>query len=103
MKIELDLNPEEVDKLANILALKVAEKLKRLFGHQAQDGDGIFTVESLAEYLGVDKSWVYHNIRQIPHFKIGRFPRFRKREVDKWLEQHKAPIFNELQHKFIRR
>jgi excisionase family DNA binding protein len=49
-------------------------------------------VETLAEYLDVEKDWVYSHIKEIPHFKVGRFPRFRKTEIDKWLEGNRAPI-----------
>ena len=103
--MKLDFEGAELDRLAEALSAKLAVKLKPLLSNKdgGTSGDRILSVDDLSKYLSVDKSWVYHNIRQIPHFKIGRFPRFRKREVDKWLEQHKAPIFNELQRKFIPR
>ncbi len=101
--MRLEFSEGDVGLLAKAIALEVAKELKPALKPQGQDGDKIFTVESLAEYLGVGKSWVYGNMRQIPHFKVGRFPRFRKRQIDKWLEQHKAPIFNHLQRKFISR
>jgi excisionase family DNA binding protein len=45
-------------------------------------------VKGLAKYLKVKESWVYEKIhtRQIPFQKAGRFPRFRKKNIDKWLE-----------------
>ena len=46
----------------------------------------LLTVETLAEYLGKPKSWVYDNAHEIPHMKVGREYRFRKSEVDLWLE-----------------
>ncbi len=98
MKIELDINPEELDKLADALAVKVAEKLKPLLSQRGHEDDRIFTIETLASYLSVEKEWVYAHVKKIPHYKVGRFPRFRKKDVDRWLEHSKAPIYNHLQH-----
>ncbi len=51
-------------------------------------GDTIFSVETLAKYLQVSKQWVYERVhlKEIPHIKMGKFPRFKKREIDIWLE-----------------
>ena len=52
------------------------------------EGDIIFTVESLAEYLQVDVSWVYKSVstKSIPYIKIGKYTRFKKSVIDKWVE-----------------
>jgi len=44
-------------------------------------------VKGLAEYIRVKPSWVYKGVSEgeIPHFKVGKYPRFRKREIDRWL------------------
>lgn len=88
--MKLDFDAEELDRLADTLALKVAEKLKPLL-RLPKDQDNILTVETLAQYLAVEKDWVYSHVREIPHFKVGRFPRFKKAEIDRWLEAQKAP------------
>ena len=47
------------------------------------EGDIIFTVESLAEYLQVYKSV---STKSIPYIKIGKYTRFKKSVIDKWVE-----------------
>ncbi|MDX9857935.1 MAG: helix-turn-helix domain-containing protein [candidate division Zixibacteria bacterium] len=41
-----------------------------------------------SELLGVKLSTIYQwtHIGYIPHFKLGRFVRFREREVGRWLD-----------------
>ncbi len=88
MKIEIEL-----DQLKKEIAEEVIGKLKPLLRPSTgQDGDKIFTVEALAKYLDVEKDWVYSHVKEIPHSKVGRFPRFRKAEIDKWLEANRAPM-----------
>lgn len=50
--------------------------------------DIILTPETLAEYLQVDLSWVYKQVslKTIPYFKSGKYTRFRKAAIDKWIE-----------------
>ncbi len=50
--------------------------------------DKLMTVEQMAEYLQVDEYTVYVWARkgEIPAFKVGRFWRFRKEDIDEWLE-----------------
>ena len=84
MKIEIDNS-----QLINDIAEKVVERLKPLLNnpHNAND-DELMDVKELAKYLKVKESWVYEKIhtKQIPFQKAGRFPRFRKKNIDKWLE-----------------
>ncbi len=90
----MKFDTEELDQLADAVSEKVLARLRPLLSDKkAKDGDVIFTVETLAKYLDMGKSWVYDNVRKIPHFKVGRFPRFRKKDVDKWLESRKAPQY----------
>jgi excisionase family DNA binding protein len=46
------------------------------------------TVESLAAYLHVATSWVYSKAEsgELPSLKVGRYRRFRRSEVNAWLE-----------------
>jgi excisionase family DNA binding protein len=50
--------------------------------------DGIMGVKDLAIYLGVNQSWVQKKValKEIPYFKCGKYNRFRKSAVDKWIE-----------------
>lgn len=53
--------------------------------------DKLMTVEQMAEYLQVDEYTIYAWARKgkMPAFKVGRFWRFRKEDIDKWLEEKK--------------
>ena len=84
MRIEID---DTV--LIDTIVEKVFEKLKPLLNnsHDSKDNE-LMDVKGLAGYLKVKESWVYEKIhtKQIPFQKAGRFPRFRKKNIDKWLE-----------------
>jgi len=58
--------------------------------------DKLMTVEQAAEYLQVDEYTIYAWARKekIPTFKVRRFWRFRKEEINRWLEnqRNKNPI-----------
>ena len=79
MKIELEVSDIEG------IAEKVAEQLKPLLNnsHNPKDNE-LMTVDEVADYLKVKTSWVYEKVhtRQIPFQKAGRFPRFRKKNID---------------------
>ena len=84
MKIEID-DKVLVDKIVE----KVVARLKPLLSntHDSKDNE-LMDVKGLAEYLKVKESWVYEKIhtKKIPFVKAGRFPRFRKKHIDKWLD-----------------
>jgi len=91
MKIEID---DTV--LINAIADKVIASLTPLLNQNSKKMDVnniIFTVESLAQYLHVSKQWVYERVHlnEIPFIKMKKFPRFRKSEIDKWLDGMKTP------------
>lgn len=71
------------------IAKRVAEIISPMVLNQKQDEkDVIFDVSGLSEYLHVNRSWVYKQVslRGIPYFKAGKFPRFRKKDIDRWAE-----------------
>ena len=84
MKIEIDDN-----SLIDEIVKRVVVQLKPMFNnsHNSVD-DELMDVKGLAKYLKVKESWVYEKIhtKKIPFQKAGRFPRFRKKHIDKWLE-----------------
>lgn len=53
-----------------------------------ESGD-VLTIEELAVYLKISKSTLYKLVREgrIPSQKVGRHWRFRKRAIDRWLEE----------------
>ena len=84
MKIEID---DTV--LIDTIVEKVVERLKPLLNNSNNSKyDELMDVKGLAKYLKVKESWVYEKVhtKQIPFQKAGRFTRFRKMQIDKWLE-----------------
>lgn len=76
------LEDNEIEKIA----AKVVELLKPLLLNKEKAEDKIYTPESLAIYLQVDTSWIYKivSLRKIPFFKMGKYLRFRKSDIDAW-------------------
>lgn len=54
-------------------------------------GKEFFTIEQLSEYLNLKRSTLYFQVEtgQIPHYRIGRLLRFKKEEIDSWIESHR--------------
>lgn len=84
MKIEIE-DTILVEKIAD----RIIERLEPLLKQSSNSNNNdLMDVKGLAKYLKVKQSWVYEKIHtnQIPFQKCGRFPRFRKKQIDKWLE-----------------
>ena len=56
------------------------------------EDDKILTIKEVAEYLRLVEKTVYRlaSERKIPGFKVGGSWRFKKAEIDKWIEQQAA-------------
>ena len=54
--------------------------------------DRLMTAGELAEYLSVPRGSIYNMVyeRRIPHIKLGRRVRFRRDEIDRWLEERRV-------------
>ena len=52
---------------------------------------GFSTISEISEYLNLKPSTLYALVaeKRIPHFKIGRLVRFKKSEIDRWMEGNK--------------
>jgi excisionase family DNA binding protein len=84
MKTELERSDIE------IIAQQLADKLKPLLCNSfKQTDDIIFDVKGLAQYLKVGVPWVYGQVhlKTIPYFKVGKYTRFKKAVIDKWIER----------------
>jgi excisionase family DNA binding protein len=84
MKAELEMNDVKV------LAREVIKLLQPLIVQaNKSEPDTIFDVKELAAYLKVDTSWIYNRVHlvAIPYFKCGKYTRFKKSVIDKWIEQ----------------
>lgn len=91
MKIELEKKDKQ--EIAEEVTQMVINALKPLFNGRCGD-DVIFNVDGLAEYLKVKKQWVYDRVhsKAIPHYKVGKYPRFRKTKIDEWLDKREKGI-----------
>lgn len=85
MKIFLEEN--ETENAASLIAELIYQEVEKLI-HQDNDNQ-LMTVEDLAEYLRVKKSWVYQKVhaRELPFIKVGNKLRFSKVEIKEWLEK----------------
>lgn len=79
------LEKEDIEAIAT----ELLNVVKPLLKNNGEVDDVIFDVKGLAEYLRVEESWVYQKIHtgDLPHYKVGKYPRFRKSKIDEWLKQ----------------
>jgi excisionase family DNA binding protein len=92
VKAELTLDTQE---LIPQITQEVIKASTPLLVKNKTEEDTLFTVKTLARYLGVSDQWVYKRVHlhEIPFIKLGKFPRFRKSDIDRWLDTLKgAPI-----------
>ena len=88
MKFELE--PQDIEEIAQRVITLLRPMLRE--NGEGSEKDTIFHVNGLAEYLHVDPSWVYKQVsmKTIPYFKTGKYPRFKKKDIDKWIESQTA-------------
>ena len=92
MKVELQIDS---DDLVKGIAASVLKELKPLLPvDRSEDDNSLLTVESLAAYLSVSKQWVYEKVHcnEIPYYKVGKYPRFKKEKIDDWLKKREKGI-----------
>jgi excisionase family DNA binding protein len=53
--------------------------------------DGFLTIQEVSEWLRVKPSTLYAKVESgdIPHYKVGRLVRFKREDVDDWMEKHR--------------
>ena len=82
MKTEFEA--QEIQKIAE----RTVEMLKPHLTRTAPTVDQILDTDGLATYLAVDISWIYKQVQRkaIPYYKVGKYIRFKKSAIDRWLE-----------------
>ena len=79
---------EDIEAVAEV----VVERLKPLLGRNdnGRDEDIILDVVGLGKYLKVEESWIYDKVSSgvIPYFKAGKYLRFKKSGIDRWIERN---------------
>ena len=57
-------------------------------------GENYISLDEAAEYLGVKpvtlRSWIKNPDKEVPAHKVGRFWKFKKNEIDEWVNSGKA-------------
>jgi excisionase family DNA binding protein len=49
------------------------------------------TVQEVSEYLHIKPATLYSKVGggEIPHYKVGRLVRFKREDIDRWMEDHR--------------
>ncbi len=50
----------------------------------------LLTAEEVAEILRVPRSWIYSHLDQLPTVRLGRYVRFKRSEIESFLDQQSA-------------
>ena len=52
------------------------------------------SIEDVAIYLGIKKSTLYSKVKsgEIPHYRLGHLLKFRKEDIDRWMEGNRQKI-----------
>jgi excisionase family DNA binding protein len=84
------MNFEFEAKDIELIAKRVAEVLQPLLLsiRPRENEDHLFDVKGLSQYLQVNPSWIYKQVslKAIPYFKSGKYVKFRKATIDKWID-----------------
>ena len=71
-------------------------------GQPSEKDDAIFDVPGLSDYLKVTPKWIHErtHLKEIPYYKLSnKVLRFKKKDIDKWLDSLKTPVINEYRGK----
>jgi excisionase family DNA binding protein len=55
--------------------------------------NGFWDIADLSSYLKVKVKTIYAMTSVIPHYRVGKLIRFRKQEIDSWMESRRAKAF----------
>lgn len=87
--------PGFIGQLAEVHAIALA-RLTAPVPIKASDdrnGDDVLDVAQAAAYINMSQKWIYRNHSILPHLRVGFGTRprlkFRRRDLDGWLEKHK--------------
>lgn len=88
----------QMETIVAEIAHEVVKAIRPCIEEGRGKDDTLYTVQTLADRLGVSPQWVYERVhlKEIPFIKMGKFPRFRKTDIDHWLDSQKVPAVNTL-------
>jgi len=52
--------------------------------------DCFWNIEDLSIYLKVKTKTLYAMVREIPHYRVGKLIRFKKEEIEAWMENNRV-------------
>ena len=52
--------------------------------------NGYWDIRDLSNYLKVKMKTLYALVPEIPHYRVGKLIRFRKQEIDSWMEHKRG-------------
>ncbi len=91
----MKFDSEELNQLAESVSEKVLDRLKPFFQSRvgSKGPTGLLTVDELSRLLGVPKSKIYNmvHLKKIPYVKVGQALRFRRKDIDTWLQESYTP------------
>jgi excisionase family DNA binding protein len=56
--------------------------------------NGFWNIEDLSKYLKVKIKTIYAMIPGLPHYRVGKLIRFKKQEIDSWMEIKRVEAFD---------
>ena len=82
-----EFEPQDIEAIAKRVIELLTPAITR--SSKGSVNDTIFDVQGLAGYLHVDASWIYKQVQygSLPHIKLGKYLRFSKVAIDKYLER----------------
>jgi len=84
--VKIEFEPQDIETIAQ----RVVELIRPLLikGQHGEGEDTILDKETLSQYLGVPHWWIYKQVslKNIPHFKTGKYLKFKKSKIDKWID-----------------
>ena len=57
------------------------------FGFRPSGENVLLNAEEVAQILRVPKSWVYSHLHELPAIRLGRYVRFLRSEIERFLEE----------------
>jgi excisionase family DNA binding protein len=57
--------------------------------------NGYWDIRDLSNYLKVKMKTLYALVPEIPHYRVGKLIRFRKEEIDSWMEHKRGMAYGQ--------
>jgi excisionase family DNA binding protein len=54
--------------------------------------NGFWDIEDLSHYLKVKVKTLYAMVKEIPHYRVGKLIRFKKEEIETWMESKRVKV-----------